>query len=85
MLADLLNRELKPGCFWNVNLPHLAPGSAEPEIVFCKHSTQPLPVEYKREGEYFYYVGEYGNRDRAAGTDVDVCFGGNLSVTQISL
>jgi 5'-nucleotidase len=85
VLADLLNRESKPGCFWNVNLPHLAPGSAEPEIVFCRPSTQPLPVVYRQEGEYFHYVGEYGSRDRASGTDVDVCFGGNIAVTEISL
>jgi len=85
VLVDLLNREAKSGCFWNVNLPHLAPGSAEPEIVFCRPSTQPLPVVYRREGEYFHYVGEYGKRDRAAGTDVDVCFGGNIAVTEISL
>jgi 5'-nucleotidase len=85
VLADLLNRQLKSGCFWNVNLPHLAPGSAEPEIVFCQPSTQPLPVVYRMEGEYFYYAGEYGSRDRAAGTDVDVCFEGNIAVTEISL
>ncbi len=85
VLADLLNREPKSGCFWNVNLPHLAPGSAEPEIVFCLPSTQPLPVVYRIEGEYFYYAAEYGSRARAAGTDVDVCFEGNIAVTEISL
>jgi 5'-nucleotidase len=85
VLADLLNREPKSGCFWNVNFPHLAPGSAEPEIVFCRPSTEPLPLVYRQEGEYFNYVGEYGSRDRAPGTDVDVCFGGNIAVTQISL
>jgi 5'-nucleotidase len=85
VLGDLLDREQKPGTFWNVNLPHKEPGSAEPEIVFCRPSTQPLPVEYRVEGEYFYYVGEYGKRDRARGTDVDVCFGGNIAVTEISL
>jgi broad specificity polyphosphatase/5'/3'-nucleotidase SurE len=37
------------------------------------------------EGEYFHYAGEYSKRDRAAGTDVDVCFGGNIAVTQIFL
>ena len=85
VLADLLNRKPKSGCFWNVNLPHLAPGSAEPEIVFCRPSSQPLPVVYRIEGEYFYYAAEYGSRARAAGTDVDVCFEGNIAVTEISL
>src|SRR4028118_489215 len=85
VLADLLNREPKSGCFWNVNLPHLAPGSAEPEIVFCRPSTQPLPVVYRMEGEYFYYAGEYGSRDRAAGADVGVGFVGDIVVGGMSV
>lgn len=30
-----------------------------------------------------YYVGEYGKRDRTPGSDVDVCFSGNIAVTQL--
>ena len=85
VLKELLNRPSQPGSFWNVNLPHLEPASAEPELIFCPLSTQPLPVKYRVEGEYFYYTGEYGKRDRAPGTDVDVCFSGNIAITQISL
>lgn len=85
VLAELLNRPPKPGSFWNVNLPHLQPGTPDPPIVFCPLSTQPLPVEYRIEGEYFYYVGEYGKRPRAPGTDVDVCFSGKIAVTEINL
>ena len=85
VLADLLNRTPTPGTFWNVNLPHLEPGSPDPPIIFCPLSTQPLPVQYRIEGEYFYYVGEYGKRDRAPGTDVDVCFSGKIAVTEIQL
>lgn len=85
VLADLLNRPVTPGTFWNVNLPHLEPGSDEPSIVFCPLSTQPLPLNYRLEGEYFYYSGEYSKRPRAPGTDVDVCFSGNIAVTEIRL
>jgi len=62
-----------PGTFWNVNLPHLEPGDPDPEVVFCEPSTQPLPVNPDR-GEHFHCMGEYALRDRAPGTDVDVCF-----------
>ena len=85
VLQDLWNRPLPPGSFWNVNLPHLEPGTAEPEIVFCEPSTQPLPVDYRVEGNLYHYRGEYAKRDRASGTDVDVCFSGNIAVTQIRL
>ena len=86
VLADLLSRPtFQPGTFWNVNLPHLEPGDPDPEVVFCQHSTRPLPVNYRVEGENFYYVGEYAKRDRTPGTDVDVCFSGKIAVTQLRL
>lgn len=85
VIASLLNRPVEPGTFWNVNLPHLEPGDPNPDVVFCKPCTQPLPVNYRIEGEHFYYVGEYAKRDRAPGTDVDVCFSGYIAVTQLRL
>jgi 5'-nucleotidase len=85
VLADLLHRPPKPGTFWNVNLPHLLPGDPDPEVVFCEPSTQPLPVNYRIEGDRFYYVGEYAQRDRTPGTDVDVCFSGKIAVTLLRI
>jgi 5'-nucleotidase len=85
VLADLLKRSLEPGRFWNVNLPHLQPGEPEPELVFCQACTKPLPVNYRVEGDNLYYVGEYGKRDRTPGSDVDVCFSGNIAVTQLKV
>jgi len=83
VLADLLQRPIEPGKFWNVNLPHLPPGTPDPEVVFCQPCTKPLPVNYRVDGDNFYYVGEYGKRDRTPGSDVDVCFSGNIAVTQL--
>lgn len=85
VLQDLLHRPLPSDCFWNVNLPHLEPGSPDPKIIFCEPSTQPLPVQFRVEGDLFYYQGEYGKRPRKEGTDVDVCFSGNIAVTRIRL
>jgi len=85
VLADLLHRPPEPGTFWNVNLPHLLPGEPDPEVVFCEPSTQPLPVNYRIEGDNFYYVGTYAERDRTPGTDVDVCFSGKIAVTLLRL
>lgn len=85
VLADLLNRSVQPGTFWNVNLPHLEPEEPDPEVVFCEASTSALPSNYRIEGEHFYYVGEYAARDRTPGTDVDICFSGKIAVTQLRL
>ncbi|MEY3870482.1 MAG: 5'/3'-nucleotidase SurE [Microcoleaceae cyanobacterium] len=85
ILAELIKIPPTPGTFWNVNLTHLQADLPEPEIIFCQPSTQPLPVKYRIEGDKFYYIGEYGKRDRTPGTDVDVCFSGNIAISQISL
>lgn len=76
----------QPGSFWNVNLPHPTPEEPEPEIIFCPLCTQPLPTVYQRlELGELRYIGEYSQRDRDRGADVDVCFSGNIAVTQIQL
>lgn len=85
VLTDLFDRPIAPGTFWNVNLPHLEPGSPEPEVVFCEPCTKPLPVDYRVEGDEYYYVGNYAKRDRTPGSDIDVCFSGKIAITQLRL
>lgn len=85
VLQKLRDRPIPRGSFWNVNLPHLETGTPEPEIIFCQPSIDPLPVNFRVEGDLHYYEGEYSKRDRTPGTDVDVCFSGNIAVTLIQL
>ena len=85
VIADLRSRPLPPRSFWNVNLPHLESDQPEPKIILCEPSIDPLPVNYKVEGDTYHYYGEYSKRDRTSGTDVDVCFNGDIAVTQIKL
>ncbi|MGB3694768.1 MAG: 5'/3'-nucleotidase SurE [Spirulinaceae cyanobacterium] len=85
VLADLFPRPLPPGSFWNVNLPHLESGSPDPKIVFCPQSKEPLPLQYRVEGNSYQYEGVYEKRDRTSGSDVDICFSGNIAITQMSV
>jgi 5'-nucleotidase len=85
VLDKLLMLPLKPGSFWNVNFPHLELTNPEPEIVFCAPSQRPLPVSFRVEADLLYYEGNYSQRDREPGSDVEVCLGGNIAVTQLSL
>jgi 5'-nucleotidase len=85
ILLDLLARPRGPGVFWNVNLPHLEKGTPMPDVVFCPLDPKPLPLSFRREGELFHYDGDYFERHRQAGSDVDVCFRGGIAVTEISL
>ncbi|MCD8490071.1 MAG: 5'/3'-nucleotidase SurE [Desertifilum sp.] len=85
ILAELLSQPWEPGTFWNVNLPHLAPDADSPELVFCQPCKQPLPVNYRVEGNEYYYVGKYSDRPLTPGSDVEVCFSGNVAITQLKL
>ena len=85
VIEVLLERYTPPNSFWNVNLPHLEADAPPPQMVFCQPSIDPLPVDYRVEGNHYSYQGEYAKRDRTPGTDVDVCFAGNIAITLIKL
>src|SRR5947207_2168881 len=85
LLRDLLARPWEPGTFWNVNLPHLEPGAPAPPVTFCRLNPLPLPLSYRREGDLLRYDGDYHQRRRERGTDVEACFGGQIAVTLLRL
>ena len=85
ILQDLVSRPWQPGTFWNVNLPHLPAGAADPEIVFCPVDPSPLPLGYEIVGEQLTYKGNYHERPRQSGTDIDVCFSGRISISIVKV
>lgn len=85
VLRTLMEHPLPPAVFWNVNLPHLQPGAPEPALVECPLDFSPLHVRFRREGNVYRYAGDYHGRSRRAGSDVDQCFRGNITVTAIPL
>lgn len=85
VLAELLSQPWVPGTFWNINLPHLPPDSPDPEVVFCPLEAAPLPLSFRQEGELLHYNGNYHQRARVHGSDVDVCFNGNIAVTKVAV
>jgi 5'-nucleotidase len=85
VLKELTHHPWKEGTFWNVNLPAVAPGDPDPDLVFCELCTQPLPLDHECDGTTFQYVGDYYLRPRTANADVEVCFSGHIAVTQLRL
>jgi 5'-nucleotidase len=85
VLDELMHRPLQPCSFWNVNFPHPEMTVNEPEIILCPASRKPLPAAFRQEGQHLHYSGNYAERDREPGSDVDVCFSGHIAVTQITL
>ncbi len=85
VLRVLWMRELEPGHFWNVNLPHPADDAVDLPIVFCAIDTQPHAVRYQRTGDVYVYQGDYHARPRQPGRDVDVCMAGAIAITKVTL
>jgi 5'-nucleotidase len=85
VLRSLMKLPREPGTLWNVNLPHLTPDEPEPDVVFCPLDSSPLPLTYRVEADHAVYSGNYQQRPRKPGTDIDVCFGGRIAVTLISV
>ena len=74
-----------PG-FWNINLPHLNGTKRDPELVFCERCLCPLPLVYQHRNNAYHHDRErYHVRARTPGSDVDVCFGGNIAISWIPL
>lgn len=74
------------GVLWNVNFPHLRPDEPEPQLIECPLDPNPLPLDFRHDPESGYiYSGNYHNRRRVPGSDVDVCFCGNIAITCVKL
>ena len=91
VIEELMRLPLGDGEHWNVNLPHIEPQANLPERVDCPPSRRSLPVSFdtlkeKVDGQRrFLYDGVYAERDREPGSDVDVCFRGQISISKLRL
>jgi 5'-nucleotidase len=86
LLRELLDRPIEPGVFYNVNLPLLPAGVPDPQVIWCPLDPKPLPLNYRHEEETgLYFAGDYNLRGRTPKADVDVCFNGNIAVSQVKL
>ena len=86
VLQMLLSRDLAPGHYWNVNLPH--PHSTDTELTyeFCGLDTHPHQYTYHRQGDALIYKGTIHERPRDAGKDVAVCFDeGKIAITCLAV
>jgi len=84
-LDALFDRPPRPGMFWNVNLPHPADESVRHDLVFCPLDPSPHAFQYENRGGDLHWVSDYHARPRLAGHDVDVCFSGQISITEIPI
>ena len=85
VLKLLLSKAPAQRCYWNVNLPHPLERDTAPQPVFCSLDQQPHKYTYRHEGDRYHYQGTIHERPRQPGRDVAVCFGGNVSITELTI
>jgi 5'-nucleotidase len=84
VIEQLIGEGCPPKGYWNVNLPHLDAGDSA-AVIRCVPDNEPLDVRFRQEGDCFHYAGSYPARLRTPGRDVDLCFGGSITVSCLRL
>lgn len=74
-----------PDGFWNVNFPIWEPSQPEPQLVECRLDLNRHDVRFEPLDERWHYRGIYRDRPRTHGHDVDVCFGGHIALTRLTI
>jgi 5'-nucleotidase len=89
LVAEFMRVRLEDGEYWNVNLPHLPPGDLPPPPrIMAAPCRAPLLVSFDSTevapGRYQHlYSARYENRPAESGSDVAVCFGGEIAVSRL--
>jgi 5'-nucleotidase len=84
-ISRLFIEELSPGEYWNVNLPHPLNGPKPIDYAVCPLDRNAHDYQYIKDGDGYRYQGIIHERPRDTGGDVDVCFGGRVAVTKLSI
>ncbi len=74
-----------PDGFWNVNFPIWEPSQPKPQIIECRLDLNRHDVRFEPLEDRWHYRGIYRDRPRSDGHDVDVCFGGQIALTRLTI
>lgn len=85
VIADILREDTQKGRYWNVNLPCALDPDHPPGRQTAPPDKHPHDYRYVAEGERYRLEGVIHDRPRAEGSDVDICFGGRISITQLEI
>jgi len=86
VLKMLMEKNIEPSYFWNVNLPHPLNNYSEIPVGFCGLDTNPHKYDFRKIENEYIYNGSIHDRPRNSGTDVAVCFDERkISITRIAV
>ena len=85
VLAALIDQDLAPGQFWNVNLPSPLPKEGNVPWQVCPRDRHAHSYRYEKKGDLYHYNGTIHDRPHSSGSDVDICFNGQIAVTRMEI
>ena len=85
LLEKIIEASFTTGTFFNLNFPFREIRSPAPEVISCPLDPSPLPLSYIKKREMACYNGRYDKRQYLKGTDVELCFNGKITITQLSI
>lgn len=85
IIPMVMMEPLAAGHFWNINLP--SPITADSPIThrYGPLDKNPHKYRFRKEADLYHYEGVIHDRPRTPGSDVDICFGGRISITRIAI
>ena len=85
IISVLLQKSLPPYQYLNINLPHPENVWSDISYKFCPMDKHPHDYTYDRHSGTYRYRGIIHDRPRSPGSDVDVCFSGQVSLTHLEI
>jgi 5'-nucleotidase len=85
LIPQLAAKPLSAGQFWNINLPSPITLDATLAHHDCPLDKHPHRYRYIEDGGIYHYEGIIHDRPRSAGSDVDICFRGMISITRLEI
>ena len=86
LLPELLEISLEKGEFFNLNLPDASILQTKiPDWQFCPPEKTPYDTCIRLNHQQYAYTTDIHARPRPPGSDVDVCFGGQIALTRLSI
>ncbi|WP_197452443.1 5'/3'-nucleotidase SurE [Rosistilla carotiformis] len=75
-----IGRSSKEVALWNINLP-ATDAETIPGICCCPTDGKALPFSYRQTTVGYQFEADYHGRPRTPNEDIDVCFGGRISIS----
>jgi 5'-nucleotidase len=85
VLTEIIEADLARGEFWNVNLPSPLPLDKEVPRQLCPRDRHAHTYRFIEKEGFYHYEGTIHDRTHSKGSDVDVCFSGNISITRMEI